>query len=394
MAIGVASSATRIFSFDKALGSFDSFVLAEYYGGSRAVGFQRNAGRVSLFFPTTIDNTFLLSQWSLGFTNHGDAIGNMGLAARQIVRDRWIVGINGWLDGDHRFVNHYHQAGLGLELLSEAIDFRVNGYLPVAKTTHIVSDVTFTIPYYRGNEVFLDGFVNAQAAMTGFDAGIQLPLPGFLGERGIRGGADYYYFHADNSETIHGIRGRVNGHITSDVAAQVMVQHDNKYGTSALFGISMALPGGDAYNGGAPQSTDIVERLSQPVMRNFQIVVDNQILDSDESAIDADTLLPFRVVHVSSTAAPGGDGTFERPLDRIDAAAAASLPGDIILVHRGSMFSGQAIALQNQQRLLGGGIDHPINTVQLGVIQLAPVGMTGNVPLVMAEPSNSWASRR
>jgi hypothetical protein len=74
-----------------------------------------------------------------GFDNRKLA-GNFGGGVRYRSDSEWILGANLYYDlrqGDHRDLNrvghYFHQVGIGLEALSECVDFRFNFYQPVGK---------------------------------------------------------------------------------------------------------------------------------------------------------------------------------------------------------------------------------------------------------------------
>ena len=86
------------------------------------------------------------------------------------------------------------------------------------------------------------------------------------------------------------------------------------------------------------------------------------------------TATDLRIVHVDSSAGPGGDGTFENPFDNLtDVNGAGSLEGDIILAHAGSVFTGEASTmLKDNQRLLGegNGLEFTVATAEEGTITI------------------------
>lgn len=86
------------------------------------------------------------------------------------------------------------------------------------------------------------------------------------------------------------------------------------------------------------------------------------------------------IVHVDNTAAPGGDGTAERPFNSLP----PSVPNaDIVFVHRGDGTANGlrgTITLQNNQQLLGDGVAHYYDTGS-GVV-LLPGSTSGNLPIL------------
>jgi trimeric autotransporter adhesin len=95
--------------------------------------------------------------------------------------------------------------------------------------------------------------------------------------------------------------------------------------------------------------------------------------------------IPIRFVHVDNGG--GGDGTFEDPLSDVADVFANSMAGDIVYMHGGTTFDMQgSLVLQDNQRLLGEGIAHLIDTDQFGTIPIPAVN-GGPAPII----SNSMA---
>jgi hypothetical protein len=90
------------------------------------------------------------------YLDEGKWAGNIGLGFRVFPdHSRFIFGINGYLDfrSEEGFDRFYSQAGLGVEVIGCALDFRVNGYFPIKKS-HVFQRYRF---YYEdGYFVFRD----------------------------------------------------------------------------------------------------------------------------------------------------------------------------------------------------------------------------------------------
>lgn len=98
--------------------------------------------------------------------------------------------------------------------------------------------------------------------------------------------------------------------------------------------------------------------------------------------------------HLDSGATGGGDGTFENPLQTLNDLFASSADGtttngNIAFAHSGSVFTGQAASLRNNQRFLGEGIAHTVDTTELGTISLPDANGPGTVPLIASAPGDA-----
>jgi hypothetical protein len=89
------------------------------------------------------------------------------------------------------------------------------------------------------------------------------------------------------------------------------------------------------------------------------IVIDQETRNSTELALDPRSGDPIVVNHLASFAAPGGDGSVERPFNTFAATNAGSRPNQIIFVHAGSVFTTVGMHLKDGQRFLGEGVAHP-----------------------------------
>lgn len=121
--------------------------LEPYFAGSdlshtegSGVGYRRGFTTLSGFLMGESCNLYpFLDIRGHGFDNRKLA-GNFGGGIRYQTDSSWIFGINAYYDlrqGDHRDFNRvghcFHQVGIGLEALSDCIDFRFNFYQPVGK---------------------------------------------------------------------------------------------------------------------------------------------------------------------------------------------------------------------------------------------------------------------
>ncbi|MEM8944229.1 MAG: hypothetical protein AAGD11_03525 [Planctomycetota bacterium] len=295
---------------------------------------------------------------------------NLGVGYRQLATlgnktdSERIIGAGFWTDGQSSVNdNFFTQLGFSLESLGDLYDVRLNGSFPLDREK--TGDATLTgasDAFFSGNNLF--------GAEETF--GVDTALDVLDGEVAIRvadleawGFAGAYYLGGGEDDT-GGYRLGVRGYAVPDVAVSFSVTEDDIYDTNFLFGITWFI--GRTHRGNTPTGT-LLDRFREPVLRNDFIAMTSR----QETRVSGDALTLagstdlVSIVHVDSTAAAGGDGTFESPFDDISDVddAGNSAANDIILVHGGSMFTGAEgqIVLQENQRLLGEGMDEMGNMI-------------------------------
>ena len=295
---------------------------------------------------------------------------NLGVGYRQLTTlgtsfdPQRILGASLWHDGQSSANdNFFAQLGFSLESLGEVYDWRFSGYFPLEreKAGDGVVNGSGTTSYV-GNSLF--GMTEARAIDTALDV-LDTELAFRIADLEAWAFAGAYYLGGGEDDT-GGYRVGVRGYAVPDLAVSFAVTEDDIYDANFLFNITWFI--GRTHKGNAPCGT-IVDRFREPVLRNDFIAMTSRQEDvgtGQELLLDGSGD-PVRIVHVDSAAAAGGDGTFENPYNTLTLVdnAGNSAPSDIILVHGGSSFAGGAgqIALQENQRLLGEGIDQNGNTI-------------------------------
>lgn len=290
-----------------------------------------------------------------------------------------IFGVNAFYDYRDTGISTFNQVGVGIETLGKFFDFRANGYIVVGDDKKSYGE-SFRTGDFVGQNVDLIRTVFNEVALTGGEGEIGVPIIAHWGLKGYVGG---YYYNGPDDDGFGGVKGRLEERFTDDFDIGVTVSHDEHFGVSAMFSAAYRFGGGHAKKGAARNI--VVARRADRVQRNQQIVVTK---DQDVSSIIATNLAgtPIEVVHVDSAAAPGGDGTVEHPFMTLGQAQAGSVPDDIIFAHAASIFNGQSIVLQDNQRFLGEGVQHFILTPQ-GTFLLP--GMIGGAQPQIFGPTNT-----
>ncbi|TWU58118.1 inverse autotransporter beta domain-containing protein [Rubripirellula reticaptiva] len=320
-------------------------------------------------------------------------------------------GIRGYIEGldavwgsnvfaDHRQTetSSFHQLGLGFELLFQDVELRVNFYNPVGnqRTTFGPNPASSgeNLFVFNNNYLLYGSIVNQQAR-------VEQSLQGFDAEIGANLGSDLfagvasksylgiYQFKNPGLEDVHGVSARFNINAMDRFDFNTGVQHDNFFGTQYTAGLTVytSLRRKEP----SPLRYLLADRMNDPAVRRSAITVASGIIrdaptfiaerlryDSDGSDV--------RVVHVDSNAKPGGDGTFENPLNDVGQVQSNSQNRDIVYLYSGSVFDGQnSLLLQENQRLLGegGNYTHWIDSRQAGTVALPNVnGISGDIPII------------
>ena len=316
---------------------------------------------------------------------------NLGVGYRQLTTlgtnfdPQRILGASFWTDGQSTSAdNFFTQVGFALESLGESYDLRLNGHFPLERNK--VGDAVLTgagDPFFMGNNIFgaTEEFTidTALSVIDGEFAKriMDLEAWAFAGAYHLRGG----------DTNTGGYRVGVRGYAVPDLAVSFAVTEDDVYDANFLFGITWFI--GRTHKGNQPCG-NIYDRFREPVLRNDFIAVTSrrESQPSGNPLTDPTDDEAIRIVHIDSndgtTAAGGGDGTFENPfrdIADVDALGnpAGSMEGDIILVHGGSSYAGAVgtATLQDDQTVLGEGVDqdmneivHVVDTVELGLINL------------------------
>ena len=365
---------------------------SEHYG--EAAG--KSAFGVTKYFVDESSSLFLDAAYRLDNNAHSSASAGVGL---RTLGSGWLGGnarISGaylWYDGDHSDQdNYFHQFGFGFESLGEKWDLRANAYLPFGDRVKAGRRVLGGVGTLAFTENFLtqDVHVLTDYAMRVYDAEVAYHLgPYPCLNLWAFGGA----YHLDGGgEQATGLKTGVRGYVAEDLSMQLTVAHDDVFGTIVAAGFNWY------FNHSTPGHTRmspacIIDRLRAPVRRNDYVMIMQRWVDHTERLTDPDGNDLF-FVHVNSGAGAGGDGTVETPFSTLAGVQANSSPGDIVLAHSNSLFNGESLALQDDQRLLGEGVTggHTVATAEFGDVTLpesSPGAAAGAVPIVQNAPGDA-----
>jgi len=349
-----------------------------HYEGGEMAGQPEPYTLFGAFAPTRVHDGLVFVDSQLVLDNDGEVSCNIGLGRR------WyhectdsIFGASLWYDGDHtQRGNDFHQVGVSLEWLFNRWDFRANVYAPVGtrvKDTGATAGGSGEIRFEGNNLVY-----GMQAMYDTALGGVDLEAARRFGELNLWAFAGTYHYDGPGLTT-WGAKGGVRGYVTDNLAASLTITDDDLFDTTVAFGVTWFLPSGNR-RGSSPCSN--CARLYTPVRRNDYIVVHETAIDS--LAVLTDGGAPITLAHVNDDGVGTGTGTFEDPYGSLTDAGGSG--ADIVFVHADSVFDGQHIWVEADKRLLGEGIDHYVDTAELGTV-LMPRATAGTaVPVIRNAP--------
>ena len=285
-----------------------------------------------------------------------------------------IAGISLWSDGTTTINDNFlSQLGVSMEYLGDHWDVRYNGYIALSEfeTGEFVATGDFG---YSGDYL-------TQATLAGTDEALsvnEFEIARRLGNRDLWLYGGGYGLSGDTTDTF-GYKIGTRGYLTPDLSVDLGIFDDDEFGTNAKFTMTWFI---GRTRDVAYTTPSLATRMREPVIRNDYVAVKQGTINSGiivQGDIDGDGEdEPIRVVHVDSSAASGGDGSFENPLDTLAGIEALGASPAIVLVHSGSAFTDDAAVLADGQRLLGEGndVEHIVSTTDFGDVVL-PESSTG-----------------
>lgn len=279
--------------------------------------------------------------------------------------------------------NRYYQMSGGVETIGRYLDFRSNFYAIVGpQSTQTANFLLCSGLFFQGTNIMAPHFVGTESALTGWDVEVGGPLP-LLSRYGVRGYVGAYAYHGDVIGDFGGPQGRLQMRLNNSLDANLLVRNDSVFGTTVSFGGALRWGGVRRQYRDADRQS-VFNRYADPVVRNYNVSVANQTSAANPIALtDPGTGRPIVVIHVNNLAAPGGDGSVERPLNVLAPASGLAGINGIILVERGTGTTfnyDQGIVLQNGQRLLGDSLNYTFANREMGICPLP--NLPGGRPII------------
>ncbi len=411
----VGSVAQRLDLFD------DTTPGLFYYGATgadRGLGFDGSFMTLGGFIPYGEDG--LGGVWNADLRSHlsnfGGFFSNVGIVRKQFVGGMVAgVGVFWDYDGDQnqyitlanptglsqfnmasQFGQVFNQVGVSGELLTDLGNARVNGYLPTDDNGVVVG--TPQNPFYDNFLLTQTGFYGA---LTGVDGEVGVYVPGLSDWAGVWAIGGYCYGTENmglslpsRADSFGGVFTRLDMTFARNWDFQIRANNDSVYDWTGWVTLT--------YRVGGSRRRNVPDQMEEPMLRNAHIV---RYARNPVGARNPDTGALWHVTHVRNTAAPGGNGTAERPFavladtsnpiaaanSAVDAAGLVKLPAavdprnSILFVRRGSGTTVRydvqptSILLQPGQQMLGEGVPHSVLT-QRGVLTFT--GSAGPTPAI------------
>jgi hypothetical protein len=306
-------------------------------GYSSSGGGYDGFGRLEFFAPLYQQpaENVVFAEGKLLIDNDVNFGGNLRVGYRQVLNNQGQT-LGGYIGVDRRDTGNrgMHQIGVGVETVGELWSVRANGYIPVGDTRDQVGR-TFTNANFAGNRLLYDANDIYESALGGFDLEAGSRLAQWQNVGNLYGYIGPYFLTGEGADDTWGIRSRLAMEINSGLNLGVGVQHDDLFGTNAVFSITASVPNGpNRPQRETPDAQAVaLANLSQPVARTEAIVVDvQQETQSNQVAINPATNQPYFFIHVQTGGT--GTGTIESPYgfgDFATATASAGTDGNFVV---------------------------------------------------------------
>ncbi len=271
--------ASPVYSQDKVPLKWNPHIEAE-----GKLGTDRSLGELGLFIPfLQNDKTLFFADIRGRFDDQSSREGNFGLGVRHQINKDWIVG--GYAFYDRRKTennNYFHQATIGVEALTENMEFRANGYIPERGAQDIVGGGSSSSASVNGAnlQITTTNSTLREQAIPGFDfeAGYSFDFQDNI-DVWAYGGA--YHFNTGGVEKVAGPRGRIELNYNnvpyigegSRFTLGYEVQHDDVRDTQGFAIARLRVPLNFGKNAASPSDLSALDRrMTTRVVRDIDIV--------------------------------------------------------------------------------------------------------------------------
>lgn len=337
-----------------------------------------------------VEDTYLFGDGRLFLTDAGKMGGSAGLGLRQYFpRTDMVLGASGWYDRDDSRGVPFEQLGLSLELFSQWMDIRSNWYHGIGtRTRSLGTSIVNGSAAFTGHNITYSSREDFATSSDMVDVMLTVPVPGEVSQSvNLEASAGYYRLFTPglNVDGVDGFKLRVDAdfldrvvHVYSELTQDPVF--DTKLVIAADVNYWHNLESRPRF--GASQ----FNRIAQWVRRNRNVVSRNTaVITTGVTAINPNTGNAYYVNHVRNVPspppanypAPAGNGTVETPFQFIDEAQAAIPNADIIFVHADSVFTDRPLVFDNNEMILGEGVDHTIPVQGFSQPLLLPRATTG-----------------
>lgn len=285
---------------------------------SKGIGYNQGYTTFEAFFTPL---TSLHGRWIPFFDgrahifNNSKPAANIGVGLRYLNSRLW--GTNIYYDFRKTSKLNYNQVSCGLETIGEKIDARINGYFPVGKHTSTRGSTTFD--YFQGHHMYL--VKKEEFALQGVNAELGIHL-GRSKKIGFYTAFGPYYF-CNNSKQAVGGSFRISMDFKDVFTLETSTSYDSLYKWIGQGQVSLSYPfkpkSFNQMRGKKSKTScfDIRSRILQKVDKFEIIVTDTKKHKS--LAINPATGQPYFFLFFDPTTPTNGTGTFETPLNSLQA---------------------------------------------------------------------------
>ncbi|MCP5506038.1 MAG: right-handed parallel beta-helix repeat-containing protein [Chlamydiales bacterium] len=309
--------------------------------------------------------------------NDGKWASNTGFGFRHAPMESFAWGVNAFFD--YRQVKHLpsKQAGVGVEFLSNILDFRINGYFPFGDKTYLSSA---KFDRFEGFNVYAKEKVKVSQTSMYAEVGGFIPGPFKVVDLYAAVGPYYLFTRSytrfqgfqEKTPAAWGGKLRLAAKAWDGIDFGMDVTYDHIFKWNVQGYITLSYPFGPANTRKEGKrwkrmyKTEKCERvadfrrmMTQPVERNEIIpVLEKHLVFALRNP--EDTALLLDCIFVNNLAPAGGDGSFENPFNTLQQAEAASIPFDCIYVYGDgpnyTVDGANGFSLQEGQRITGSAI--------------------------------------
>ncbi len=235
-----------------------------------------------------------------------------------------VDGIGLFADGMHTDAgNFFPQIGVSYESLGELWDFRGNIYVPLGPQTQVGNFKPTGAIGFQGNSL-------SQLTQAGVDTSFtvgEIEIARRLGQERDAWGFAGPYFVANSDDSSAGYRVGVRGYAYPDLLLQFALSGDEIFHTEATFSLTWFV--GRTRTNFQPAG-NVADRIREPFMRNDYVALSKSTQAGGIALTNPDGT-DLRFIHVASSAAAGGNGSFEHPYNELNQAnGAGSQNGDVV----------------------------------------------------------------
>ncbi len=295
--------------------------------------------------------------------DNGKFAGNIGIGERTALFSiSHLLGIYCYYDvrqETHGFT--VNQISPGIELVGSRMEYRLNGYFPVARKNSHKYDTSFD--KFHDNNIIIKR--KQKKALTGGDAEIGVHMTQST-KYDLYGAAGTYYFSASDTSSWGG-KARLMGRYKEYVTLEASYSYDRLFHSIVQGTVAFNLPFGGKLkrrDKNCEDKNSLWFSRAAFAPQRFEIPVVKKVTHKSK-AINPATGKPWRVWFVNNTS--HSNGTYESPFPTLLQAQNASAPNDMIYVFPGNgTTSGMnaGIVLKSTQKLFGSGIAHKIATTK------------------------------